>query len=170
MNIVAAPNRVLPRDQEGSMNKAELERELRRLAPFHHDIDLPYGLRTHLPEASRQERERTRMKTLVDHAWPALLDACGGSLKGLRVLDVACNCGGFSVQAVRSGADYVMGIDIADHYLEQAKLIKKALGFRNVDFQSLRLEDLDPEVHGRFDVAFCFGILYHLENPVLAMQ
>lgn len=157
-------------DEECGVSKVELEQELRRLAPFHHDIALPYGLRTYLPEASRQERERTRMRSFVDHAWPALLDGCGGSLQGLRVLDVACNCGGFSVQAARDGADYVLGFDVEDHYLEQANLIKRALGLRNVDFRSLRLEELDASLHGRFDVAFCFGILYHLENPVLGMQ
>ena len=152
------------------LRKEDIEREVRRLAPFHHDIDLPFGLRTYLPDVSRQERERTRLATLVDHVWPSLMAECGGSLKGLRVLDVACNCGGFSVHAARSGADYVLGFDVDEHYLSQAEFIKSALGLANVQFQKLHLEDLDPEIHGRFDVVLCLGILYHLENPVLCMQ
>lgn len=152
------------------IRQTELASELKRLAPFHHDIELPYGMRTYLPEASRQERERTRMDALVNHAWPSLLSACGGSLKGLRVLDVACNCGGFSVQAARSGADYVLGFDVDTHYLEQADLVKRALNLDGVEFRQMRMEELDPEVQGTFDVSLCFGILYHLENPILAMQ
>jgi len=152
------------------MTKEAIEAELRRLAPFHHDVALPCGLRTYLPEASRQERERTRLQCLIDHAWPALLDACGGSLRGLRVLDVACNCGGFSVAAANSGADYVLGFDVNDHYLEQAQFIKKALNLRNVEFRKLPLESLDASVQGTFDVTFCFGILYHMENPILGMK
>lgn len=152
------------------VSRAKIERRVRELAPFHHDIELPFGLRTHVPEASRQERERTRINTLIDHAWPALLEACGGSLKGLRVLDVACNCGGFSVKAAQDGASYVMGFDVEDHYLKQADFIKEALSLNNVEFKRLRVEDLDPNIHGMFDVTFCFGILYHLENPTLGLQ
>ncbi len=32
------------------------------------------------------------------------------------------------------------------------------------------MEDLDAADTGEFDIAFCLGILYHLENPVLAMK
>jgi 2-polyprenyl-3-methyl-5-hydroxy-6-metoxy-1,4-benzoquinol methylase len=39
-----------------------------------------------------------------------------------------------------------------------------------VEFRSLDIEKLDSDDIGQFDVMFCFGILYHLENPVLAMK
>lgn len=151
-------------------SKAELQAAVERLAPFHHAIDLPYGLSTYVPTASRQDRERTRMQTLLDHAWPSILTACGGSLAGKRVLDVACNCGGFSVHAARAGADYVLGIDIEPHYIEQANLVKEAVDLHNLDFQRLDLMDLDRSKHGMFDLVLFFGILYHLENPVLSLK
>ncbi|SDA89114.1 class I SAM-dependent methyltransferase [Mesorhizobium qingshengii] len=151
-------------------SKAELQAAVERLAPFHHAIDLPYGLSTYVQTASRQDRERTRMQTLLDHAWPSILTACGGSLAGKRVLDVACNCGGFSVHAARGGADYVLGIDIEPHYIEQANLVKEAVDLDNLDFQRLDLMDLDRSKHGMFDLVLFFGILYHLENPVLSLK
>ena len=152
------------------MDEQEIKSEVLRLARFHHAIDLPHGLSTHVPELSRHDLERTRLPNLLAHAWPAILDACGGSLKGRRVLDVACNCGGFSVEAAKSGADYVLGIDIVDKYVEQANFVKRALELENVEFRKLGIEDIDPSDVGTFDVSFCFGILYHLENPVSAMR
>lgn len=152
------------------MTKEEIEIELDRLAPFHHKVDLPYGLSTFLPEKSRRRIEYTRVSNLVKHAFPALLQACGGSLEGRRVLDVACNCGGFSFEAAELGAEYVLGFDVVDHYLEQAEFIKRALEADRVEFRNIDIERLDEKKNGRFDVTFCFGILYHLENPVLAMK
>ncbi len=153
------------------MNEAEIRETIQRLAPFYHDIALPYGLRTHVPElARRKDVERERFQRFIDHAWPALLNCYGGTLAGRRVLDVACNCGGFSIQAARSGAEAVLGIDVVDHYLEQANFIRNVLALPQVQFRKLAIEDLDQEAVGSFDVSFCFGLLYHLENPVLALK
>ena len=153
-----------------SLSREELESEVRRLAPFHHDIELPHGVRTLVPELVRRDVERTRVANLVRHLWPSLLEACGGTLQGKSVLDVACNCGGFSVEAARAGASRVLGVDVVDRYLDQARFVRDALGLGQVDFRKTAVEDLSPEAVGTFDVAFCFGILYHLENPVLGMR
>jgi SAM-dependent methyltransferase len=98
------------------------------------------------------------------------MEVCGGSLKGKRILDVACNCGGFSVEAVRRGAEYVFGFDTVDRYIEQANFIKRALKLPQVEFKVMDINSVEIETVGRFDVTFCFGILYHLENPIPAMK
>ena len=152
------------------MTKAQLRSEIERLAPFHHDIELSFGLRTYDPRLARRDYEASRLPNLIVHAWSAILDAAGGTLQGKRVLDVGCNCGGFSVAAVKSGADHVLGIDVAKRYIEQARLVKRALGLEHLEFQQRAIGSLDPKKDGAFDVTFCFGILYHLENPVAAMK
>ncbi len=152
------------------LTEQELRNEIQRLAPFHHRVELPYELSTYVPELSRRKIEFTRVTNLVEHAFPLLVDVCGGSLKGRRVLDVACNCGGFSVEAAKLGAEYVLGIDVVDHYIEQANFIKRALKLDQIEFQRMNIEDLDTSTVGEFDITFCFGILYHLENPVLSMK
>ena len=152
------------------LTQEELRREIFRLAPFHHKIDLPYGLNTYVPEKSRRPVEHTRVDNLVRHAFPALLNGCGGSLKGKRVLDVACNCGGFSVEAAKRGAEYVLGFDVVERYIQQANFVKRALRLQKVDFKVMDIDEIAVSTVGQFDITFCFGILYHLENPVLAMK
>lgn len=155
---------------EAPLSRAQIEAGLERLAPFHHNIELPHGLRTHLPAHSRRRLDEIRVAELVAQAWPALLEACGGSLAGLRVIDPACNCGGFSFQAAASGAAQVVGIDVTDRYLEQARFLRQALHCTGVEFRKLPIEEVSEAAIGRFDVALFLGLLYHLENPVLALR
>lgn len=153
------------------MTEEQLRDRVRELAPFHHTVELPHGVSTYVPDKSHRGIERTRVDSLVRHGWPQHLKACGGSLNGRRVLDIACNCGGFSVEAIKAGADYVLGVDIVDRYLEQAMFVKQALGYENLEFLKADLYELTPElVGGTFDVVLCFGILYHLEDPIRAMK
>lgn len=153
-----------------TMTEQEIRDGLQRLAPFHHNVKLPYGLRTHIPELAHRKMERTRLANLVKHAFPSLLRLCEGTLHGQRVLDVGCNCGGFSIEAAKHGAEYVLGIDITDRYLEQADFIKRALGLEQVEFKKMAVEDLNKSLVGEYDITFCFGLLYHLENPISAMK
>lgn len=153
-----------------TLSRQEMEAQLAALAPFHHAIDLPYGLSTYDKATARHDRERTRLRSLTDHLWPTLLETYGGSLAGLRVLDIACNCGGFAIEAARAGAAEVVGIDVDAHYIRQADFIRDALDMENVTFRVARLEDLDQAEIGSFDIVFFFGILYHLSDPIGALQ
>src|SRR5713226_5976074 len=153
-----------------ALTEKEMKEEVYRLAPFLHKVELPYGLSTYVPEMSRQPGEYTRLSNLVRHAFPALVEVFGGSLEGKRVLDVACNCGGFSMEAAKLGAKYVLGFDSVDHYINQANFIKRALNLEQVDFKVMDLEKIDVSTVGQFDITFCFGILYHLENPIASMK
>ena len=101
------------------MQKEFTEQEIRdegnRLSPFHHNVELPYNISTHVPKVSHRPIEYTRVANLVKHAFPALIKVCGGSFQGMRILDVACNCGGFAVEAAKRKSEYVLGIDMVDH-------------------------------------------------------
>jgi 2-polyprenyl-3-methyl-5-hydroxy-6-metoxy-1,4-benzoquinol methylase len=143
------------------MSREDVEAGIERLKPFLLRVDLPHGLRTD---------GTPRLETLMTHSWPALLQECGGSLKGLSVMDVACVNGGFSLEAAKAGAKDVWGFDVVPRYIEQARFLRDAAGIPNVRFDVLDLNNLSPEVHGTFDVTLCFGIMYHLENPVASMR
>ena len=153
-------------------DRDRLVAEVRRLSPFYHAVELPHGVVTHAPDLARREVERTRVEDLAKYLRPLLAAEYGAELlAGRRVLDAACNCGGFSVEAVRMGAERVLGIDVVDRYLEQARFIRDSLGLGGrIELRRLAVESLHPWDVGRFDVTFLFDVLYHFESPVLALR
>lgn len=149
------------------MTEAEIRTGLAKLAPFHHAIELPFGLNTYDGSARQKDRNsRGRIDSFTIHVWPKLLEHLGGTFKGKRVIDVACNCGGFSILAAEAEADEVVGFDSEEHYIEQAKFIRDARGCKNIKFEVDRLEHVNADRYGYFDVAFFCGIFYHLEDPI----
>ena len=81
-----------------------------------------------------------------------------------NALDVGCGFGFFS----RFLADLnlrVTAFDVRRENVEEAR-------HRNpdVDCKLSNIEDLDPGAFGAYDLVFCFGVLYHLENPFRAMR
>lgn len=139
-----------------------LPKALAALAPFQHDIEIAPGLYTN-PHIQR-------IRHAVNLFFPGLLRLCGGSLRGLRVLDVGCNCGGFSFMARKFGAEEVLGIDPRPLHIEQADALRDALDMSGVHFERASIEDLDPARFGTFDVTLLMGIMYHLQDPIGAMR
>jgi SAM-dependent methyltransferase len=144
------------------MKKQEIPKELQRLAPFFHDIDLGNGFNT--------APETYRIRGVIELFFPPLLKLYGGSFNSIRILDVGCNCGGFSFEASKYNPKEIIGIDTNDKNIEQANAIKKYLGTKNVKFLKLPAEEINRENFGKFDLTILAGILYHLENPIDVMR
>jgi tRNA (mo5U34)-methyltransferase len=99
-----------------------------------------------------------------DHRWVVLGDALPDDLSGKRVLDVGSNAGYDPFMFSRRGADYVLGCEPFE-FIEQA-LFLESIYKTGVDFQRIGWQDLDPAVHGTFDLVHCHGVLYHEPNPM----
>jgi SAM-dependent methyltransferase len=95
----------------------------------------------------------------------ALLDRLGGSLEGRRVLDLGCLEGGYTVAFAQLGAKRSVGLEVRPENLVRCRFLKRNLKLRNVRFVKGDVRNLSPAAHGRFDVVFASGILYHLEDP-----
>ncbi|HYI01802.1 class I SAM-dependent methyltransferase, partial [Hyalangium sp.] len=139
-----------------------LSERLEKLRPFHHDVELTPGVFTN--------PETRRIRHAVNLFFPGLLRLFGGSLEGLRVLDVGCNCGGFAFAARRFGAKEVVGIDPRPIHIEQANAIRDELNLSGMRFEVASIEELTAERFGEFDVVLLMGILYHLRDPIGAMH
>jgi SAM-dependent methyltransferase len=123
-----------------------------------HNIRLADGLYTISPEPVGDEVKLRRVTQVA-------LDVFGGSLRGVRVLDLACLEGMYALEFAQRGAD-VVAIEGRESNLAKARFAARALGL-GVDFQLGDVRDLDAERHGEFDLVLALGILYHLDAPDL---
>lgn len=108
-------------------------------------------------------------RAMLDRALAALFP---GAREGLRALDLACHQGYFACHLAAQGFGEVVGIDARPEHVEDARLISGLLGLnRPPRFERLEVEAAAPDrLGGRFDLVLCFGLLYHLENPVGALR
>ncbi len=143
------------------MRNNKIPKELQKMTPFFHDIDLGDGFNT-APEIYR-------MRNAIQLFFPALLKLFGGTLNGLRILDVGCNCGGFSFEASKYKPKEIVGIDTDEDNINQANAIKKYLKIKNIKFLKLSVEEINKKDLGEFDIVILAGILYHLKNPISTM-
>jgi tRNA (mo5U34)-methyltransferase len=87
----------------------------------------------------------------------------------LRVLDIGCAEGFFSFEAERRGAKEIVAIDPWPGSIRRFNICKAALNSHATAFLT-NIYDLNPQRFGTFDLVMCFGVLYHLRHPLLALE
>jgi tRNA (mo5U34)-methyltransferase len=145
------------------MTRHELQARADALRWFH-TIDLGQGVVTKGVDATQQKRlEGLRL--------PA-------DFAGRSVLDVGAWDGFFSFEAERRGASRVVASDYFAWHGQgwgtgQGKapfsLARTALDSR-VEDVDIDVLDLSPERVGVFDIVLFLGVLYHLPNPLMALE
>lgn len=87
-------------------------------------------------------------------------------LTGKTILDIGAADGFYSYLCESRGAEKVLAIDYKIH--AGFDVAKKILNSR-VEHKLLNVYELD-KIDEKFDIVLLFGVYYHLENPVLALQ
>ena len=98
------------------------------------------------------------------------MSVCGGSLQGKRVLDLGCNAGFWSLQAIEAGADFVLGVDDRQDYIEQASLVFEAKGIDPARYRFEQGNVFKHQFAERFDVVLCLGLLSVVAKPVALFE
>ena len=145
------------------MNESELRERVASFPRWHYEFDLN-GVRTPIFNRAHANRHAQRKRYFFE----PLVQLCGGSLAGKRVLDLGCNAGFWSLAAIEAGADFVLGVDGRRMHVDQASLVFEAKG---VDPGRFRFElgdafAIDVAGEAPFDVVLCLGLLYHVSKPV----
>jgi tRNA (mo5U34)-methyltransferase len=98
------------------------------------------------------------------------LDALGlpKNAQSLRVLDIGCRDGYFAFEMERRGAE-VIAIDYAPAETTGFPIAASVLQSK-VPYIVDNVYDLTPETYGLFDIVFFLGVIYHLRNPLLALD
>jgi len=121
-----------------------------------HNLHLGHGVYT-IHDRPRDNARLRRVAQIVE-------DASDGRVAGLRVLDLACLEGIYSIELALRGA-HVVGIEGRSANLEKARFAAEALSLQGAEFVQDDVRNLSREKHGTFDVVLCLGILYHLDTP-----
>jgi SAM-dependent methyltransferase len=81
---------------------------------------------------------------------------------GKRVVDLGCLEGGYTVELARAGFD-ALGIEVRESNFENCQPVKAGTNLPNLTFACDDVHNLAK--YGVFDVVFCCGLLYHLDQP-----
>lgn len=90
------------------------------------------------------------------------------TLKGKRVLDIGTIDGGWAFAMEALGAD-VTASDARDPLTTGFATARAAIASR-MRFFNVSIYDLDPAVHGTFDMVHCSWAMYRLKHPMLALE
>jgi tRNA (mo5U34)-methyltransferase len=90
-------------------------------------------------------------------------------MSGMRVLDIGCAEGFFSFEAERRGAREVIAIDAHPDSIRRFNICRDALDSRATGFLT-SIYDVSARTFGTFDLVMFFGVLYHLRNPLAALE
>ncbi len=148
------------------MTRYEIEAEIRRHPRWHYQFDLG-GVLTPIHREEWINRHRQRKHYFFDPL------AKAGAFAGKRVLDLGCNAGFWSLEAVRAGCEQVVGIDAREAHIEQASLVFRANEVPERKYRFLQDNVFDGDIAswgGPFDVVLCLGLLYHVCKPMELLE
>ena len=128
------------------------------LGPWFHNLDLK-GVRT-APDHFLGDFPTVK--------WRSFAGDIPADLTGKTVLDIGCNGGFYAMEMKRRGADRVLGIDVDEDYLAQARFAAEVESLE-IEFRRMSVYDVGA-LGERFDIVFFIGVLYHLRHPLLALD
>jgi SAM-dependent methyltransferase len=160
----------LPRRTDGPSDQ-EIRRHFAQHDLWHRAYEFEGGLRfcTRHSNPGLDTDDPRRPLQRFRHFMPYLLQAAGGTLKGKRVLDIACNSGFWSIQCALLGAK-VTGFDARAELIEEVNLLKSIVGLHHLQFTALDFWNMNPNELGQFDIVLNLGFLYHVATPLAALE
>lgn len=144
-------------DLDGLDDPKVLQARIDRIPIWHHRFELPGGVWTKGPFKPGDRLHRFGLSERLD---------------GQTVLDVGAWDGFYTFECERRGAQ----VTSADTWNPEHMVTSEGYAVAHRVLKSkarpirVSVHDLDPAVHGQFDVVLFFGVFYHLTNPFEALQ
>lgn len=85
----------------------------------------------------------------------------------VKVADLGCLEGGYTAAFARMGFD-ALGIEAREDNVKNCNLVKENLGLPHLNFVKDDVRNMAK--YGPFDISLCYGLLYHLNDPVSFLQ
>src|SRR5579859_703901 len=141
-----------------TLEQKEIERKIGELGEWFHNINLD-GVWT---------APHHFLGDFPNIKWKYLSSIIPEDLEGASILDLGCNAGFYSLEMKRRGAGRVVGVDVDDRYLNQARFAADVLGLE-IEFKKLSVYEADS-IPGQFDYVLFMGVFYHLRYPLYALD
>ncbi|HMP78742.1 MAG TPA: methyltransferase domain-containing protein [Pirellulaceae bacterium] len=162
------------------LTNAQLLDELRALRPWHHDIQLTEDVSTGMAYAAGHDHEgddsgedERGTVSLRSEYLRQLREIYPQGLSGKRLIDCACNAGGYCFWARELDIEYAFGFDIREHWIKQARFVQSHRQVFPTDRLEFAVQDLYklPELGLEpFDICIFKGIFYHLPDPITGLK
>lgn len=136
----------------------------RRRGPYPISISAAHSYRHAAQPVEGVETFDTEAASRLNRARMQHLDSLGLPLAGRTVVDVGCGVGHLAQFFAAKGCD-VLCLDARSENIERLQQLYPGCKADVLDLERGALAALGP-----FDVVFAYGLLYHLENPYLAIQ
>jgi len=94
-------------------------------------------------------------KRVLDATFP-------GDKRHLRIADLGCLEGGYTVEFARLGLE-ALGLDVRELNIEACRYVQSKVSLPNLEF--VRDDVWNIAAYGAFDAVFCCGLFYHLDKP-----
>ncbi|MEM9177952.1 MAG: class I SAM-dependent methyltransferase [Myxococcota bacterium] len=145
--------------------KEDLERKVREIGPWFHQIEVGEGVQTRTvhPSEGPQPEDHPRPR------WEKIRTHMPEDLSGQRIFDLGCSDGFFAIEMARRGASEIVAIDWAKPAVERLQWLSKQLDLPQIKASTGDIYAL-PDDLGRFDFVFMFALLYHLKEPLLGLE
>ncbi len=144
------------------MEPTELQQRIASFPRWHYRFEFDGGIETPVAYVGQINRHEQRRRYFFD----ALLELTGGTLEGLRVLDLGSNAGLWSLSALEAGASFVLGIDRHASYVEQAELVFEAKGIGSDRYRFERGDIFRHAFGEGFEVVLCLGLMEVTAEPL----
>jgi len=141
-----------------TLDRGTIARRVEELGEWFHNLNL-HGVQT---------APKHFLGDFPNIKWKHIAPAIPKDLTGASVLDIGCNAGFYCIEMKTRGAERVLGVDVDDRYLKQARFASETVGV-DIEFQKLSVYDVD-RIPGQFDYVLFLGVFYHLRYPLFALD
>jgi tRNA (mo5U34)-methyltransferase len=139
-------------------DQQELTRRISEMGDWFHNINLK-GIQT---------APNHFLGDFPNVKWKNISPSIPEDLSGATVLDIGCNGGFHSIELKKRGARRVLGVDVDDRYLNQARFAAHVLDLE-IEIAKCSVYDVDS-IPGQFDYVLFMGVFYHLRYPLYALD
>jgi 2-polyprenyl-3-methyl-5-hydroxy-6-metoxy-1,4-benzoquinol methylase len=139
---------------------------------FRNGGGVPYSSFPRFHEVMAEDSGQSVLSSLESHVLPLVPGLVDALSRGIRVLDVGCGRGRIMLRlAEMFPSSSIVGIDIAEEAIRNARAEASARGLKNVDFVERDLSDFDRR-NGEepFDLVTTFDAIHDQKEPLSVLR